>query len=64
MYDLLKQKFSNPVYKELLLSTGNAYLEETNTWNDCFWGVCNGEGLNNLGKSLMILRNDLVDELV
>jgi len=41
----------------LLKSTGNAYLEETNVWNDKFWGVCNGVGENNLGKILMEVRD-------
>ena len=46
-------------HKELrdkLLATGNKYLEETNHWNDCYWGVCNGVGENNLGKILMKVR--------
>lgn len=46
-------------HKELrdkLLSTGNKYLEETNHWNDTYWGVCNGVGENNLGKLLMTIR--------
>lgn len=59
MEDLLIKKFSIPELKELLLSTGDYYLEETNTWGDKFWGVCDGEGFNMLGLKLMQVR-DLV----
>ena len=39
-----------------LLNTGNAELIEENHWGDCFWGVCNGKGRNELGKILMEVR--------
>lgn len=45
--------------RRLLIKTGDAYLEETNLWNDTFWGVCNGKGENNLGKILMRIRSEL-----
>jgi ribA/ribD-fused uncharacterized protein len=38
-----------------LLATSNAYLEETNTWGDKYWGVC-GTGENMLGRILMEIR--------
>jgi ribA/ribD-fused uncharacterized protein len=59
MYDLNVQKFSNSHYKELLQKTGDLYIEETNTWKDIFWGVCNGVGSNHLGKILMKIRQEL-----
>lgn len=59
MEDLCRQKFQQPAFKEKLLATGDAYLEETNTWNDKFWGVCKGFGKNHLGKILMKLRDEL-----
>lgn len=59
MYDLNLQKFSKSPLKERLLSTDDAYLEETNTWKDIFWGVCNGVGQNWLGKILMQVREAL-----
>ncbi len=34
-------------------------LVEGNWWNDTFWGVCNGEGQNNLGKILMKIRKEI-----
>lgn len=46
----------------LLLATGNAELVEGNTWNDTFWGVCNGKGQNWLGRILMALRQDMLQD--
>jgi ribA/ribD-fused uncharacterized protein len=59
MRDLLIQKFSQQPFRRLLLATGDSYLEETNTWNDTFWGVCNGKGKNQLGILLMEIRSYL-----
>jgi predicted NAD-dependent protein-ADP-ribosyltransferase YbiA (DUF1768 family) len=59
MEEILLQKFNNPVLKNRLLETGNRYLEETNHWNDQFWGVCNGIGENHLGKILMKIRSSI-----
>ena len=58
MLQVLYRKFQHPDLALALLDTGNKYLEETNWWNDRFWGVCDGEGLNMLGKCLMIVRED------
>lgn len=63
MYNLLKQKFSIPEFKEQLLATGNAKLIEGNHWNDKFWGVCNGEGRNMLGELLMQIREEIKEDL-
>jgi ribA/ribD-fused uncharacterized protein len=63
MYRVLMCKFSqNEDLKEKLLNTGDKYLEETNWWNDTFWGVCNGHGENQLGKVLMEVRSELRGE--
>lgn len=60
MMELTILKFVNHRHlKELLLSTGNAELIEGNTWDDKYWGVCDGEGLNTLGKILMLVRDQL-----
>ena len=60
MYDIVLAKFAqNPHLAEKLLATGDAELEEGNTWNDRFWGVCppgSGDGENHLGKTLMRIR--------
>lgn len=63
MAQLVFQKFL--VHKELrdkLCWTKEAYLEETNYWNDTYWGVCNGKGENNLGKILMDTRKYFYSE--
>lgn len=59
MYNCLVSKFKDPELKELLLNTENKYLEETNWWGDKFWGVYEGEGLNWLGRLLMLIRSQL-----
>lgn len=60
MYEVLWAKFTqNPELKFLLLSTDNRYLEETNSWGDVIWGVCDMEGQNILGQLLMLIRNQL-----
>lgn len=48
----------NPDLEKKLLATGDAELEEGNTWGDKFWGVDlkSGVGENKLGKLLMLLR--------
>lgn len=57
MYDIVYAKFSqNPKLKQQLLNTGDEKLVEGNNWNDTFWGVCNGNGKNVLGKILMEVR--------
>jgi hypothetical protein len=57
MQDLLCQKFSpGRQHLEWLLATHPATLIEGNTWNDTFWGVCQGKGENHLGRLLMTVR--------
>ena len=55
----VREKFKHTDLKDLLLSTGDQELVEGNFWNDTFWGVCRGEGQNNLGKILMKVRMEL-----
>lgn len=66
MYEILVDKFSrNRDLKQLLLDTGNAYLEEGNNWHDNYWGNCNCykclsmEGQNRLGLLLMQVRDHI-----
>ena len=60
MLRVLRAKFAqNPELAMQLLATGTRYLEETNTWGDTYWGVCEGKGLNMLGKTLMQVRDEL-----
>lgn len=60
MFDICYDKFTrNKDLQELLLKTGDKYLEETNWWKDQFWGVCDGKGKNHLGHILMMIRAHL-----
>ena len=59
MRDLLSLKFEDPELRTALIDTYPHELVEGNTWHDCFWGVCNGKGENNLGKLLMELRESI-----
>jgi len=62
MEEIVRAKFTqNECLREMLLATGDAVLEEGNTWNDTFWGVHlkNGQGQNHLGRILMKVREEL-----
>ena len=56
---LVVQKFAQEPFKTWLLETGDEELVEGNTWGDTFWGVCKGEGENQLGIILMGIRSGL-----
>lgn len=57
MAQLVHQKYlSNQLLQTKLIETWPKYLEETNYWNDEYWGVCNGKGMNYLGKLTMATR--------
>lgn len=54
MREITHQKFRQvPGLAGQLLNTGAMMLVEGNTWNDTFWGRCNGKGFNHLGVILM-----------
>lgn len=63
MRDLLRQKFTDPELRSLLLATGDAELIEGNWWGDIFWGMVQTPaglvGDNHLGKLLMEIREEL-----
>ena len=62
MEEIVRAKFSqHEDLKALLLATGDALIEEGNTWHDTFWGVDakSGRGQNHLGKILMKIRDEL-----
>lgn len=66
MLNLLRVKFTDPVLRQALLSTGDAMLVEGNHWHDNYWGACwcydciasHKAGENWLGKLLMKVRNE------
>lgn len=60
MRQIVHAKFlQHPDLAEKLIQTGDAYLEEGNTWGDRVWGTVNGSGANLLGKILMEEREIL-----
>jgi hypothetical protein len=59
MLDVLRLKFQHPDLRRKLLETGTAHLQEGNTWDDTYWGVCDGQGLNRLGVLLMKVRDEV-----
>ena len=62
MEDIVRCKFQqNPRLQKKLLLTGDLPIEEGNTWNDTYWGIClfKGTGQNHLGKILMKIRKEL-----
>lgn len=63
MEELVRDKFEHEGLRKELLATGNAKLVEGNWWHDTFWGVCDGEGQNHLGKILMKVRKELDNSL-
>lgn len=66
MYRILEQKFTLPHYRELLLATGDQYIEEGNMHGDMFWGVCMKTtlGKNILGHMIMSIRSKLQQGLL
>jgi ribA/ribD-fused uncharacterized protein len=63
MHEILRAKFTqNKELAQRLLSTGCCTLVEGNKWHDTFWGVCDGEGQNVLGRLLMGIREELRSE--
>lgn len=63
MYEICKAKFTqHDDLAEKLLKTGDAKLVEGNKWRDTYWGVYRGKGKNQLGKTLMRIREELKDQ--
>lgn len=60
MYRLVLKKFTDHGdLRGKLFLTMQDQLVEGNTWNDTYWGVCNGHGRNQLGITLMRVRDEL-----
>lgn len=56
MIELLLNKFSDEKMNKLLVVTAPKVLIEGNNWQDTFWGYCDGQGKNILGRILMNIR--------
>ena len=60
MYELLCDKFlHNDKMRAALRDLKDKMIVEDNEWGDTFWGQCNGEGYNMLGRLLMDIRKDI-----
>lgn len=59
MEELVRRKFQDKSLAFMLWSTGNKELIEGNSWHDTYWGMCNGVGRNQLGKTLMKIREEI-----
>ena len=61
MTECVNQKFTQQPYRDLLLATGDQFIQEGNNWGDLIWGVDieTGEGQNLLGKLIMEFRETL-----
>lgn len=57
MGKVVRAKFDQNMFLKLHLKSLKGDIVEENTWNDTYWGVCNGVGENHLGKILMDLRS-------
>ena len=65
MRAVVKAKFAqNPELCQALLDTGDAYLEEGNTWGDRTWGTVDGRGANLLGQILMEAREGFREQIL
>lgn len=62
MRSLIRKKFQDLGLRAKLLATERQHLVEGNTWGDKFWGVCEGEGLNHLGRILMDIREEVRED--
>lgn len=59
MLELLRRKFMHAELMRELLRTDDRPLVEMNDWGDTFWGVCDGVGLNRLGRLLEQVRHEM-----
>lgn len=73
MYEIVKNKFTNPDMRQHLIAAINEGYDgfcEDNWWHDNYWGDCqcekckNIEGQNKLGKILMRVANEIINETI
>ena len=61
MLVLLRKKFAIPSLAKKLLAIVEPIVED-NYWGDTFWGVCKGEGRNELGNLLMQVQDEILQD--
>jgi ribA/ribD-fused uncharacterized protein len=65
MYKIVLAKFTQNIDLTMrLIDTLDSELVEGNYWNDTYWGVCNGDGENHLGRILMKVRAVLYKQYI
>lgn len=62
MKTIIREKFKNPLLRELLKETIDHKLIHENKFNDRFWGVCGGVGENWLGIIIEAEREKILQE--
>lgn len=63
MYQICKDKFErNFVIRDKLIELEGVELIEGNNYGDTYWGVSDGIGENHLGKILMRVRDELIEQ--
>lgn len=64
MEDILRLKFhrNHIMLRRLLAETNPLEIIEDNHWGDRFWGSCMGYGQNHLGKLLMKIRAEVLED--
>ena len=61
MEEVVQAKFEQHPDLAKKLTKIEGVIQEENSWNDTFWGVCNGIGKNNLGIILMKIRDEFLN---
>jgi ribA/ribD-fused uncharacterized protein len=62
MRALVTQKFQYAYLAKKLIATAPATIIEGNSWGDRYWGICEGQGENHLGRILMDVRERLIQQ--
>lgn len=55
-------KFKNIELAEKLIDLPDGKIIEFNNWGDRFFGICNGEGLDHLGKILRAKKQQIIKD--
>jgi ribA/ribD-fused uncharacterized protein len=61
MESLLEAKFTIPALRSRLIATAPRVIVNRNVFGDTFWGICRGQGRNELGKAIMRVRDQVID---